>query len=144
MDQFKNIGLVGRSDSPSVIQSLDTLIPFLHEQGINVIIDSQISRQMDQYGLQESSVKMMGESCDLVIVVGGDGTLLGTARELAPLKVPVLGVNRGNLGFLTDIRPEEICEKVGEVLDGKYTVESRFLVDASYADEAVLLVQVAR
>ncbi|MCW8886477.1 MAG: NAD(+) kinase [Motiliproteus sp.] len=130
MDQFKNIGLVGRSDSELVIQSLDALIPYLQEQGINVILDTRISPQLEKHGLQESAVRMLGESCDLVIVVGGDGTLLGAARELAPKKVPMLGVNRGNLGFLTDIRPEEICEKVGEVLDGKYTVESRFLVDA--------------
>jgi NAD+ kinase len=72
---------------------------------------------------------MMGEICDLVIVVGGDGSLLGAARALSPSHVPVLGVNRGNLGFLTDISPADIEEKVAEVLEGKYTVESRFLLD---------------
>jgi len=62
-------------------------------------------------------------------VVGGDGSLLGAARSIASSHVPVLGVNRGNLGFLTDIAPDEIEQKVGEVLDGKYVVESRFLLD---------------
>lgn len=71
----------------------------------------------------------MGEICDLVIVVGGDGSLLGAARSLAMSNVPVLGVNRGNLGFLTDIKPTELEEKVGEVLEGRYTVDKRFLLD---------------
>lgn len=72
----------------------------------------------------------MGEICDLVVVVGGDGSMLGAARALARHKVPVLGINRGSLGFLTDIRPDELEAKVGEVLDGQYIVESRFLLDA--------------
>ncbi len=130
MDHFRNIGLVGRPDSHSVVQTLTTMIPFLQEQGVNVILDTAIAGQIRGHGLQESTPKMMGESCDLVIVVGGDGTLLGAGRELAPRKVPVLGVNRGNLGFLTDIKPDEVCEKIAEVLDGRYRMENRFLVDA--------------
>ena len=63
---------------------------------------------------------MLGEICDLVIVVGGDGSLLGAARAMARHGTPVLGINRGSLGFLTDIRPDELEAKVGEVLDGRY------------------------
>jgi NAD+ kinase len=73
---------------------------------------------------------MMGEICDLVIVVGGDGSLLGAARALCRYNVPVLGVNRGGLGFLTDISPDELEARVGEVLAGQYLVENRFLLDA--------------
>ena len=130
MDQFKNIGLVGRQNSTSVVASLKLIIPFLQERGLNVIVDRTIGALVAEYGLQESALRLMGESCDMVIVVGGDGTLLGAARELAPYKVPVLGVNRGNLGFLTDITPDQICEKIEEVLEGSYTVENRFLIDA--------------
>ncbi|WP_410967102.1 NAD(+)/NADH kinase, partial [Salmonella sp. SAL4442] len=72
----------------------------------------------------------MGEICDLVVVVGGDGSMLGAARALARHKVPVLGINRGSLGFLTDIRPVEREAMVGVVRDGQYIVESRFLLDA--------------
>jgi len=84
---------------------------------------------MPGHGQQTSSPRLMGEVCDLVVVVGGDGSLLGAARNLAQSNVPVLGVNRGNLGFLTDISPAEIEEKVGEVLNGQYTVDRRFLID---------------
>ena len=66
----------------------------------------------------------------LVIVVGGDGSMLGAARALAKHRVPVLGINRGSLGFLTDIRPDELEEKVAEVLSGQYTLENRFLLEA--------------
>jgi NAD+ kinase len=130
MGFFKNIGLIGRMGSGSVIHSLKVLIPYLHERGRNVILDTMSDELLPGYGLNVCTQRQMGERCDLVIVVGGDGCLLGAARSLAPEHVPVLGINRGNLGFLTDIAPEEIKQKVGEVLDGHYSVESRFLVDA--------------
>jgi NAD+ kinase len=72
---------------------------------------------------------MMGEIVDLVIVVGGDGSLLGAARSLATSNVPVLGVNRGNLGFLTDISPDDFEKQVSDVLEGRYVVDKRFLLD---------------
>ena len=75
------------------------------------------------------SRKMIGEVSDLIIVVGGDGSLLSAARTLARFDVPVLGVNRGRLGFLTDVSPDEIEQRVGEVLDGQYRIEKRFLLD---------------
>ena len=69
--------------------------------------------------------------CDLVIVVGGDGSMLKVASTLAQQNLPVVGINRGRLGFLTDISPEDIEQVLGQVLDGKYKEESRFLLDVS-------------
>ncbi|WP_299181873.1 NAD(+) kinase [uncultured Neptuniibacter sp.] len=129
MDYFRNIGLIGRLGSKSVIDTLKHLIRFLGDRGLNTILDERIAQVMPGHEQQTSTQKMMGEICDLVIVVGGDGSLLGAARSLAQYHVPILGVNRGNLGFLTDISPNEIEEKVGEVLAGQYTVDSRFLLD---------------
>ena len=137
MDYFRNIGLIGRLNSKAVIDSLKQLIPFLNERGLNTILDEKIAEVMPGHGQQTSKKKMMGEICDLVIVVGGDGSLLGAARSLAQYHVPVLGVNRGNLGFLTDISPNEIEEKVTEVLEGKYTVDSRFLLDVTVKRDGV-------
>ena len=130
MECFRNIGLVGRQGSSPVVQSLEHLIPFLQAEGLNVIVDQRIADVAAAQGVESSSVKMMGRSCDLVIVVGGDGSLLGAARQLAHSGVPVLGINRGNLGFLTDIAPDEIEQKVGEVLRGEYHSERRFLIEA--------------
>jgi len=81
------------------------------------------------HGLQVASKKLLGEICDLVIVVGGDGSLLGAARELAKSKIPLLGVNRGRLGFLTDISPADLEERLEKVLQGEYIEETRFLLD---------------
>lgn len=95
-----------------------------------MILEDTIAEVLPGHGLQTSTRKLLGEVCDLVIVVGGDGSLLGAARALARHNIPVLGINRGNLGFLTDIRPDELEEKVAEVLDGHYLVENRFLLQA--------------
>ncbi|ANG62328.1 NAD(+) kinase [Marinobacterium aestuarii] len=129
MDYFRNVGLIGRLGSKSVIDTLKQLIRFLNDRGLNTVLDERISDTIPGHGQQTCKQKMMGEICDLVIVVGGDGSMLGAARALSPSHVPVLGVNRGNLGFLTDISPADIEAKVAEVLEGKYTVESRFLLD---------------
>ncbi len=129
MDNFRNIGLIGRLGSTKVIDTLKNLIRFLDEQGLTPILDERIAGVMPGHRQQTSTQKLMGEICDLVIVVGGDGSLLGAARNLAQSNVPVLGVNRGSLGFLTDISPSEIEQKVAEVLEGKYTVDRRFLID---------------
>jgi len=71
----------------------------------------------------------ISEACDLVIVIGGDGSMLNAARVLTGRDVAVLGINRGRLGFLTDILPDEIETKISQVLAGDYTEESRFLLD---------------
>lgn len=131
MDNFRNIGLIGRLGSKAVIDTLKQLIRFLEERGLNVILDEKIAEVMPGHGQQTCKQKMMGEICDLAIVVGGDGSLLGAARSLARSNIPVLGVNRGNLGFLTDISPQEIEARVAEVLEGGYSVDSRFLLDVS-------------
>ena len=130
MENFRNIGLIGRMGSAQVVETLKRLKTFLTARGIAVILEDAMAEVMPGHGLQVSSRKMMGEICDLVIVVGGDGSLLGAARALAGAHVPVLGVNRGRLGFLTDISPQEIETQVDEVLQGRYIEESRFLLDA--------------
>jgi len=129
MDNFRNIGLIGRMGSGQVVDTLRKLRKFLINEGYHLIIEEGIASLIPGHGLQVSSVKMMGEVCDLVIVVGGDGSLLGAARELAKSDVPLLGVNRGKLGFLTDISPDELEGKITEVLSGKYIQERRFLLD---------------
>ena len=130
MDNSKNIGLIGRLGSTKVVDTLKRLIRILTDNHYNVILEEQTATVMLGHGLQEASRKLMGEMCDLVIVVGGDGSLLGAARALVRAGTPVLGVNRGRLGFLTDISPEEVEQKVGEVLRGHYVEEHRFLLDA--------------
>jgi NAD+ kinase len=137
MDHFRNIGLIGRMGSVKVVETLRSLKKYLLNEGYHMIIEENTSTMLPGHGLQVSSVKMMGEVCDLVIVIGGDGSLLGAARELAKSNVPLLGVNRGRLGFLTDISPSELEEKVGGVLNGEYIEERRFLLEVTVKRDGV-------
>lgn len=130
MTAFKTIGLIGRLGSAKVVETLKRLIRFLHEGGYHVILEDRTATVLLDHGQQEASRSLLGEICDLVIVVGGDGSLLGAARAFCRSGTPVLGVNRGRLGFLTDISPDDLEEKVGQVLAGDYAIEERFLLDA--------------
>ena len=130
MEQFRNIGIIGRLGSAQVLDTIRRLKKFLIESHLHVILEDTIAEVLPGHGLQTSSRKLLGEVCDLVIVVGGDGSMLGAARALARHKIPVLGINRGSLGFLTDIRPDELEVKVAEVLEGRFIEESRFLLEA--------------
>ena len=130
MQTFKNIGLIGRLGSTKVVDTLKRLMHFLDERDYHVIIEDRTATVLLDHGHPEASRRTLGELCDLVIVVGGDGSLLGAARTLCHSGTLVLGVNRGRLGFLTDISPDELEERVGQVLAGQYEVEERFLLDA--------------
>ncbi|WP_404345382.1 NAD(+) kinase [Vreelandella venusta] len=127
---FKTIGLIGRLGSDKVVDSLQRLVRYLTVQDYKVLIEDRTATALPQHGLPEASRRMLGELCDLVIVVGGDGSLLGAARTLCRSGTLILGVNRGRLGFLTDISPDELETRVGEVLAGEFEVEERFLLDA--------------
>lgn len=131
MDEFRNIGIIGRLNSNKVIETIKRLTRYLLEEGYHVILDDRIADVMPGHSMQVSTTNLLGEICDLVIVVGGDGSLLGAARVLAKYNTPVLGINRGRLGFLTDISPDDgMCDAVQGVLDGNYVTEMRFLLDA--------------
>lgn len=132
MEPFRNIGIIGR-DGNGVVETLQRLVVFLRSRGLNIIVGDHIQHLLDASFLLDARIcsrKMIGEISDLIIVVGGDGSLLAAARTLARYDVPVLGVNRGRLGFLTDVSPDELEQRVGEVLDGQFRIEKRFLLDA--------------
>ena len=128
MEPFRNIGIVGREGN-GVAETLQRLVRFLESRDLTIVLGEQIAPLLAGTDLRVSPRKMIGELCDLIIVVGGDGSFLGAARTLAKQPAPVLGINRGRLGFLTDISPDELETQIGAVLDGEYTLEKRFLLD---------------
>lgn len=139
MKPFKNIGLIGRIGSAKVVDTLRRLIRFLNTHDYHVILEDRTATVLLDHGQQEASRRLLGDLCDLVIVVGGDGSMLGAARAMCRTGTPVLGINRGRLGFLTDISPDELEEKVGEVLAGDFVSEERFLLDAEVYREGALV-----
>ncbi len=127
---FKKIGLVGRSQQRGSEDVLQQLLALLDERGMEVMLEDRLGDLAPDFGGELYERTVIGQQADLVIVVGGDGSLLSAARTLAKYATPVLGVNRGRLGFLTDITPDEIAQQVPPVLDGHYEKEQRFLLDA--------------
>ena len=131
MEQYKNIGLIGRVENAAVIESISVIQDYLLSRGLNVIIEEKTAAAISDHGMTVCDQQALGETSDLVIVVGGDGSMLGAARALARHKVPVLGVNRGRLGFLTDISPSNLEAGLEQVLKGNYILENRFLLEAT-------------
>ena len=127
---FRKIGLVGRSKQPGLREVVQQLLALLEERGLEVMLEDRLGELVEDRSHPLASCDEIGQSVDLVIVVGGDGSLLSAARTLAKYDTPVIGVNRGRLGFLTDITPDEISRQLPAVLDGKYEREHRFLLDA--------------
>lgn len=128
---FKIIGLVGRSQQAGLSVVLLELAELLVGRGLEVLLEDRLEELLPDHGLRGISRDDIGREADLVIVVGGDGSLLSAARTLAKYGTPVLGVNRGRLGFLADINPDEISSQVNAILDGHYEPDSRFLLDVS-------------
>ena len=127
---FNRIGVVGRLDSRSVEQSVHRLLLLLNQLGKHYCIEQSLADAMPVLACQSMTRPNLGAWADLIIVIGGDGTFLGAARDMAQFDVPMLGINRGRLGFLTDIMPDEMEQKVTAVLAGEFQLEERFLLQA--------------
>lgn len=132
---FKKIGLAGRSRQRGLTGVLRQLLDLLQQRGLDVVLEDSLGDLMPNHQAQLATIDQIGEVADLVIVVGGDGSMLSAARTLAKFDTPVLGINRGRLGFLTDITPDEISVQIPAVLDGQFVSESRFLLDAEVRRE---------
>jgi NAD+ kinase len=127
---FKKIGLAGRSRQRGLMDVLRILLELLEARGLEVVLEDNLGDVLPNHKQRLATLDEIGQEADLVIVVGGDGSLLSAARTLAKYETAVLGVNRGRLGFLTDIMPDEIVRKISDVLDGHFERESRFLLGA--------------
>ncbi len=128
---FKTIGVIGKANHHATTETVRQLYDFIVNAGLKVIIDEHIAIDIDDPDVAVADVVEIGERCDLAIVVGGDGNMLGAARVLSRFDIAVIGVNRGNLGFLTDLDPDNFKQPLSQVLKGNYKTEMRFLLDVS-------------
>ncbi len=126
----KTIALVGKHNAAGILESMSELAAFLYEAGHTVVIEAETAQhlQIDQFTVM--SVAEIGKSADAAIVIGGDGTMLGIARQLAPYNIPLIGINQGRLGFITDIPRDRMLPVLTDMLDGKYISERRSLLQA--------------
>ncbi len=129
--RFETIGLIGKFGDPSVGDALLTMHSFLCKLHRRVLVDRDTASLLSEIPVEACDRNELGRRCDLAIVVGGDGTLLNAARSMADHGVPLVGVNLGHLGFLTDITPADMCESLERILAGDYQIEERFLLDCA-------------
>ena len=134
---FKNIGIFVKEKSNQDIDKnvLDSMISSLANQEINLYIDESSNYQNQLVASKDH--KSFTDTVDLIIVFGGDGTLLNSARQYLEYEIPILGVNMGNVGFLTDIKTDNFEESLKDILNGSYKIEERNLVSAEYNDNHI-------
>lgn len=127
---FKCIGIVGHPRHTNALATHEMLCHWLTSEGFQVIVEQQIAEELNLKQVMTGSLADIGEQADLAVVIGGDGNMLGAARVLSRYDIKVIGVNRGNLGFLTDLDPENARQQLAEVLQGQFFTEQRFLLEA--------------
>lgn len=138
--QFKTVGIYGRVATPGILETLKTLITYLKELGQPLVVEMDTAAALNDPSLPSVSRQELSKKCNLVLVVGGDGSLLHAAHMVINDEIPVVGINRGRLGFLTDILPSELI-KIKAILEGQYRLEKRFLLSATVEAQGTVLGQ---
>jgi NAD+ kinase len=125
---FKTVALIGRYKSRDVGEPLRSLAGFLTARGCTVLLEQETAAESGVEGYPLVDYAGIGARADLAVVLGGDGTMLSAARALAGAEVPLVGVNQGRLGFMTDVAFGAMNETMGSILDGRYTLEARTML----------------
>lgn len=135
----KNIGIVARKHD-NLKQNIDSISEVLNTYGVNTLLETETAKFIN---LQGQSLLKLAKTCDMIISLGGDGTLLGVCRKLVDFKTPVLGVYAGNLGFLTDIKVSDIKEFFKNFFNGKFDMQCPYLLDVELKKDDKILNKVA-
>ncbi len=124
---MKKIGIVCKRGKLEAIDILRGFIPWLKNKGIEVFVESEAAVHLNEIGVEKVQMPSL---VDLIIVFGGDGTMLSVARLVDGKNIPILGINLGGLGFITEINKDELYEAFDIVLAGKYCIEERIMLNA--------------
>ncbi len=141
-NHFKCIGIVGHPRHPTALTTQNALALALR-QGYEVLVEQQIAHELQLSNVKTGTLAEIGQQADLAVVVGGDGNMLGAARTLARYDINVIGINRGNLGFLTDLDPDNALQQLADVLEGHYISEN-VLLEAQSASKIARSASVPR
>lgn len=128
--RFNKIALIGKHKNPEILTPMMRLAEYLAGRQFGVIIDRLSAAHLEHSEFPVLTLEEIGAEADLAVVIGGDGTMLNIARILAPYNVPLVGVNQGRLGFLTDLTVDTMIETLGAMLDGQFMTEQRVLLSA--------------
>ncbi|MBK5941564.1 NAD(+) kinase [Halochromatium roseum] len=145
MAWFQNVGIIAKQhDDARVATTVARVVSLLSARGVRTYVEQNTAAllqrsdgsNIDGISIDAISIDAIGERCDLVLVVGGDGTFLHAARMLSEHDVALVGINLGRLGFLVDILPDEIEPRLEQILSGAYDADTRILLDARIGDQA--------
>ncbi|HTR05342.1 MAG TPA: NAD kinase [Paraburkholderia sp.] len=128
--QFKTVALVGRSNTPGIGEPLMALAQNISKRGFEVVFEVQTAQEIGASGYPALQPAEIGARADVAVVLGGDGTMLGIGRQLAPYRTPLIGINHGRLGFITDIAFADMQEVVPQLLAGSFEREERSLLES--------------
>jgi NAD+ kinase len=130
---FKHIGLIGKINGTDLSSSLKKIIAVVQQLGAKITLEKNTASLLTDCAISVAEISDM-LSCDLIIVIGGDGTMLHVASHFINAKIPILGINQGRLGFLTDLHPVNLTEQLKGILQGQYILDERFLLELSIRD----------
>jgi len=128
---FQTVAIIGKYNNPEIRDQILAMAAFLNEKKIAVFIEENTARHCELNSYKTLHIDSIAANADLVIVLGGDGTMLSAARALLDSKIPLVGVNRGRFGFLTDVNSESMLEAMDGILQGEFNIEQRILLTAS-------------
>lgn len=134
---FRTVAIVGKYMAAGIAEALSEIARFLTQSGHTVVFETETARNVGLQGIVAMTPVEIGQHADVAIVVGGDGTMLGIARQLACYDVPLIGINQGRLGFMTDISQESMISVLEEMLSGKLESESRSLLEGTVLRDGV-------
>lgn len=126
--KFSTIGIIVKPHSEAVKKPLEHLLEYLSARSCTVVLDHSAEGLLNKTVVPRDQLV---SQCDLVITIGGDGTILNAARSLADKNVPLVGINIGRLGFLADVSPDEVESVLNNVLSGNFLEEKRFLLQTN-------------
>ena len=136
---FKTVAIVGKYQAIGIAQPLLEITDFLRGTGHTVVFEAETAENIGMTAFPALTPAEIGECADVAIVLGGDGTMLGIARQLAPFGVPLIGINQGRLGFMTDIPLERMMPTLSEMLSGKIESEQRSLLEGAVIREGATI-----
>lgn len=128
---FKHAALVGKYQARGITEMLQSVARLLRERGLSVSLDAETAERIGWQDTPVLPLTEVGSACDVAIVLGGDGTMLGVARQLAPAGIPLVGINQGRLGFITDIRAADWADVLGPMMAGQYEDERRRMIEGA-------------
>ena len=129
--RFAHVAIVGKYQAPGARNAVEEIAHFLHDEGCDVSLERDTAANTGLLQYPALDVAAMGDACDLALVVGGDGTMLGIGRQLARYGVPLVGINQGRLGFITDIPFGSYRENLRPILRGEFQEDARSLMAAT-------------